>query len=168
MGASIRPVRPEDLEAIGDLHTRSRASAYAGLVPAEALDSMRPGAMVEWWTERWRWERDTHRLLVAESAGSVTGFTYLGPSETRGAAELYAIHVAPEHVGTGVGRALMKAALDELAKLRKRRAVLWVLDGNARARRFYERGGWTPDGGRRDGAIGNARTHQLRYSRPLP
>lgn len=28
-------------------------------------------------------------------------------------------------------------------------AALWVLEGNARARRFYHAHGWTPDGARR-------------------
>jgi len=28
-------------------------------------------------------------------------------------------------------------------------ASLWVLDGNARAERFYRLDGWTPDGARR-------------------
>jgi hypothetical protein len=44
-------------------------------------------------------------------------------------------------------------------------AVLWVLEGNARARRFYERGGWFADGTSRDEAMGGEPTHQLRYSR---
>lgn len=153
--------------AVGELHTRSRASAYAGLVPAEALATMRPAAMALWWSERWAWERDTHRLIVAEGAGDIEGFAYLGPSETRGAVELYAIHVTPERVGTGVGRALMSTAIEELTKLRRHRAVLWVVEGNDRARRFYERGGWQADGARRKGTIGPARTHQLRYSRRL-
>lgn len=167
MGATIRPATVEDVPAIGELHTRSRAAAYAGLVPADVLAAMRPAAMVEWWSERWSYERATHRLFVAEDAGAVEGFIYLGPSQTRGAAELYAIHVAPERVGTGVGRALMETALAELRKLGRRRAVLWVLEGNARARHFYERGGWSADGARRAGSIGPALTEQLRYSRKL-
>ncbi len=164
----IRPAAAEDLAAIGDVHTRSRASAYAHLVPAEALAAVPVASMVDWWTERWRYERETHRLLVAEAGGEVAGFSYVGPSETPGVAELYAIHVAPERVGTGVGRVLMAAALAELAELDRPRAVLWVLEGNDRARRFYERGGWRPDGVRREGAIGPALTMQLRYTRPLP
>ena len=43
-------------------------------------------------------------------------------------------------------------------------AVLWVLEPNERARRFYERGGWAFDGTTRDELIGGVPTHQLRYA----
>jgi hypothetical protein len=43
------------------------------------------------------------------------------------------------------------------------RAYLWVLAENARARRFYERGGWTADGVTRTEAIGGEPVLQLRY-----
>ncbi|GAA3347649.1 hypothetical protein GCM10020358_63200 [Amorphoplanes nipponensis] len=97
--------------------------------------------MGEWWAERWKWERDTHRLTVATDGATLAGFSYVGPSEEDGVAELYAIHADPAYVGAGVGRALMLDALPALARLGDR-AVLWVLTANTRARRFYERGGW--------------------------
>jgi GNAT superfamily N-acetyltransferase len=76
--------------------------------------------------------------------------------------ELYAIHVDPAYLGTGVGRALMADALPRLGD----RAVLWVLEQNARARRFYERGGWEFDGTTREEPMGGVPTRQLRYARP--
>ena len=91
----------------------------------------------------------------------MVGFTYLGPSEEPGVPELYAIHVDPAYVGTGVGRLLM---IDALEHLGERARVLWVLEGNARARRFYERGGWALDGTTRDVPMGGETAHQLRYA----
>ena len=188
----IRTVVDDDLAAIGALHRRSRCAAYAGLVSAAALAAGSEEAMGEWWTERWRWERDTHRLAVAEVAGAVAGFSYVGPSESPGAVELYAIHVDPALVGTGIGRALMISALHDLAAVAALpdaswpavdrpavdrpavgpaavdRAVLWVLTGNTRAQRFYVNGGWVADGERRDSPIGPELVTQLRYARPLP
>ena len=60
--------------------------------------------------------------------------------------EIYAIYVAPERWGTGVGRALMTAARDALAAAGNAEIRLWVLAENARARRFYERAGMVTDG----------------------
>lgn len=214
MTVLLRTADEVDLAAVGALHHASRTAAYAGLISPVALAAGSAAAMGEWWTERWRWERDTHRLSVAEMAGrpGLAGFSYAGPSETAGAVELYAIHVHPELVGTGVGRALMVGALTDLAALAAQpavpaqpavtappavatqpaehagvtrsgeatapseaardagieRAVLWVLVGNMRARRFYERGGWAADGARRDSAIGPEFVPQLRYARQLP
>jgi GNAT superfamily N-acetyltransferase len=75
--------------------------------------------------------------------------------------------VDPDRQGGGIGRALMVSALASLATLGAARAVLWVLAGNAPARRFYERGGWRGDGAERTAPIGAALTRQLRYWRPL-
>ncbi len=77
----LRPAEDSDLLAVGAVHHRSRAAAYAGFLPPEAASFGTPEALGEWWAERWRWERDTHRLTVAEADGEVVGFTYLGPAD---------------------------------------------------------------------------------------
>ncbi len=164
MTVSLRPAGELDQLAVGILHHRSRADAYAHLVPAGGLSA---ASLSAWWAERFHWEHDTHRMTLAEDDGELIGFTYLGPSETEGAAELYAIHVAPERVGGGVGRALMTDALKALPAYRQSDAVLWVLEGNAVARRFYEKGGWRPDGAIRTEAVDGIPLPQLRYRRPL-
>ena len=156
----LRPGTERDLPAVGALHYRSRASAYARLLSPAALAYGSPSVLGEWWAERWRWERHTHRLTVAVDGGALVGFTYLGPSAEPGVMELGAIHVDPAYVGSGVGRLLMREALPHLGE----RAVLWVLEGNDRARRFYERGGWTLDGVTREAPVGGETTCQLRYS----
>ncbi|MFF5291442.1 GNAT family N-acetyltransferase [Paractinoplanes globisporus] len=152
---------------MGALHFRSRAAAYAHILPAETLASPSAAALAAWWVERWKWENETHRLSVAEEFERVVGFSYVGPSETEGAAELYAIHVDPVLVGSGVGLLLMENALLQLEEIGGERAVLWVLEDNERARRFYERGGWTADGETRVEPISGEPVRQLRYGRPL-
>jgi GNAT superfamily N-acetyltransferase len=165
MTTRLRAAEDADLPAVGALHQRSRVAAYAHLLPAETIGARTEEAFGEWWSERWKWEKETHRLTVAEVSGEIVGFTYVGPSETEGAAELYAIHVEPAHVGTGLGRQLMEHALQQLAEFGEPRAVLWVLEDNERARRFYERGGWQPDGTTRVEPINDVPLAQLRYSR---
>jgi ribosomal protein S18 acetylase RimI-like enzyme len=61
-------------------------------------------------------------------------------------AELYALYVAPAYWSTGAGRALMGRVLEEAQAEGYPRIVLWVLEQNARARRFYERAGLRPRG----------------------
>jgi GNAT superfamily N-acetyltransferase len=159
----LRTATDTDFAAVGDLHYRSRGAAYAGLVSPTALTFGDAGALGEWWAERWRWEKDTHRLTVAVEDDTVIGFSYVGPSPAAGVSELYAIHVDPDRIGTGVGRMLMTDALKHVGS----RAVLWVLEGNDRARRFYEKGGWVADGETRQAPMGGEMTHQVRYARSL-
>jgi ribosomal protein S18 acetylase RimI-like enzyme len=165
--AFLRTAADVDLLSVGSLHFRSRADAYAHILSPATLDSLSAAPLAAWWAERWKWERETHQLTVAEDFERIVGFSYVGPSETEGAAELYAIHVDPLLVGTGVGRLLMTDALERLAQVGGDRAVLWVLEANDHARRFYEKGGWRPDGETRVEAIGGEPVPQLRYSRPL-
>jgi GNAT superfamily N-acetyltransferase len=88
---------------------------------------------------------------VAEVDGDFAGYCYvaapsreadLGPD----AAELVAMYVDPDHWRRGAGNALMGAAIDRLAGLPYREAVLWTFKENDRAIAFYERHGWRPDG----------------------
>ncbi|MGX6602669.1 N-acetyltransferase family protein [Micromonosporaceae bacterium Da 78-11] len=168
MTVLLRSAEGPDLFAVGAVHQRSRAAAYAGILSPETLAMRSAEAFGEWWSERWRWERDTHRMTVADRDGEVVGFTYVGPSETPDAVELYGIHVVPGLVGTGVGRDLMINALVQLAELDDGdHAVLWVLEHNAVARRFYERGGWTVDGATRVEPVNGEPVPQLRYRHRL-
>ncbi|MEU5913024.1 GNAT family N-acetyltransferase [Micromonospora sp. NPDC047527] len=169
MTVTLRPTTSDDLMGVGALHQRSRVAAYSSFVPAEALADPTAEAMGAYWAERWRWERDTHRLTVAERAGALVGFSYLGPDDEDDPATglLNAIHLDPAEQGRGTGRLLMVDALDAMRTLGWRRAALWVLRDNAHARAFYESGGWTPTGMQRDEFIGAAPTPQLRYTRLL-
>ena len=63
----------------------------------------------------------------------------------------------------------MSAALVALRAAGFTTAMLWVLGTNARARRFYERRGWRPDGTSKVARLGCVRGHRraLRHRRDL-
>jgi GNAT superfamily N-acetyltransferase len=63
-------------------------------------------------------------------------------------AELYALYVHPTWWSTGTGRALMDQVLAKVRAAGYGCITLWVLEANARARRFYQRAGFIPDGAR--------------------
>jgi ribosomal protein S18 acetylase RimI-like enzyme len=78
------------------------------------------------------------------------GFADTGPSRDADAApdtaELSTLYLDPQVVGTGVGRALLRHAMEDLRQRGYHAARLWVLESNVRARRFYEIAGWRSDG----------------------
>jgi GNAT superfamily N-acetyltransferase len=80
--------------------------------------------------------------------------------------QLYALYVTPAWWSAGAGRALMERVLTALGAESYRRAVLWVLADNARARRFYERAGFALDGAANTLA-GLGGVLEVRYSRDL-
>jgi GNAT superfamily N-acetyltransferase len=79
----------------------------------------------------------TGRAWVAERDGEIVGMATAGDGELRN------LYVAPAAWGSCAARELMRTALDWLAAGGADEAVLWVGEANARARRFYEREGWT-------------------------
>ena len=170
----VRRAGPGDAAGIAVVHVRSWQGAYQGLLPQEYLDGLDPADRVERWRhtlERAGWP--AAGTVVAVADGQVGGFAHFGPTrdaDTGGArvGEITAIYVLPEAWGTGLGRGLMTAALSHLAAAGYERAALWVLDSNARARRFYARAGWTADGTAKQEDIGGAAVTEVRYRRPLP
>jgi GNAT superfamily N-acetyltransferase len=181
---TLRHAVADDLMAVGSLHQRSRVAAYSSFLPPEALAVPTAEAMGCYWVQRWSYERDDHLMTVAERDGRLVGFSYVGPDDVNGpddvdgpgdvdgrvapsAAMLRALHLEPAEQGRGTGRTMMLDALHTMRSWGFTRAVLWVLGGNDHARRFYERGGWTPDGQERDEHVGRVVTRQLRYARAI-
>ena len=61
----------------------------------------------------------------------------------------------------------MAGAREHLANAGFTRAHLWVLDGNARAERFYRLDGWSPDGLRRPEELWGVVVKEARYRAAL-
>jgi len=142
----VRRARPEDAAAIAEAHARTWRAAYEHVFGAELLAARTPDVAL-WEGVLARGRSDVH---VADAEG-VVGFVSTGESRDADAsAELYAIYVLPNGWGTGAGTALMRAGLDAMRARFSGEAVLWVLEDNPRARRFYEREGWTVDGARKE------------------
>jgi ribosomal protein S18 acetylase RimI-like enzyme len=80
-----------------------------------------------------------------------------------GTGELYAINVDPDVWGAGAGPALMDHVQRGLAGMGYVRAVLWVLPGNLRARRFYEKHGWQAEGVERTVDVLGVTVPEMRY-----
>lgn len=173
----IRTAGAADLAALDAVRVRSWSAAYRGLVPDEVLAGLAAGAG----RER-RLAAMAQRLagagqvaLLAERAEAVVGMVLAGPERPTVAAaagaprrgEVYALYTVPEVWSTGTGRALLAAAEAELAASGYAAAVLWVLAGNARARRCYERQGWAASGVRQDVVIGGVSLPELEYGRSL-
>jgi GNAT superfamily N-acetyltransferase len=145
---STRPARAEDTDEVGRIQVRTWRAAYAALLPASTLDAMDPRIQGASWSRVTR-PASVTRLLVAERGDRIVGFAAYGPHHEPDldgrVGELYAIYVEPESWGTGAGHALMDAAVRGLLEAGWSGAILKVLEGNDRAREFYEREGWVFD-----------------------
>ena len=156
----IRPGSAADAEGVARVHVRSWQAAYGHVFPADRLADLSVDARAEQWRRR--------PPIVAEDGRAVVGFVSVGACRDDDAeGELYAIYVDPAHWGTGVGRELIAAGEARLRKLGHHDVVLWVLEDNPRARRFYEAAGWRVDGARRPITFLGVEVPEVRYRKHL-
>jgi len=153
------------------VHVRTWQAAYPGLLPDEHLDALDVARWTTGWQRLLTGERPRSATLVAVADERVVGFVDVVPSRDDDAAadagEVTSIYVLPTAWGTGAGRALMAAAVDSSRSEGFRAATLGVLRGNERARRFYERAGWSVDGTEKDDVVAGVTVIELRYRRDL-
>jgi len=135
----VRAAVPADAAALGPLHLRCWAEAYEGLVDPDRLAPYLADVdgAVRRWTEALG---GPSRVRVAEDGGALVGFARVQPASGDVVAHLGAVYVRRSHWSTGVGQRLLDAALGDGP------ATLRVFRDNARARRFYDRNGFVPDG----------------------
>ncbi|HZM00922.1 MAG TPA: GNAT family N-acetyltransferase, partial [Planctomycetota bacterium] len=167
---SCRPAVAGDAEGLARVWIAAWQAAYAGLMPAEYLASLDVAKA----TARPRRALPADQaVLVLELGGEIAGFARFGASRDPGASketgEIMAINLHPKWWRQGHGRELLAASVARLAEAGYSEATLWVLAGNARARRFYESLGWTADGSeKQDDALTGFPLHEVRYRLPLP
>ncbi len=159
----IRPGTPADAEDVARVHIETWQAAYAHVLPREGLERLSG--------ERGARRAELHRRsppIVAEANGEIVGFVSVGPGDDPGTdGELYAIYVHPDHWSAGFGRQLIQAGEERLRELGHSHVILWVLEDNPRARRFYELAGWTADGTRRPIEIFGVLLPEIRYEKSL-
>lgn len=164
----IRAMTDADIKAVATVRVRGWQFAYAGIMPQPYLDAMNIEENAAWLRERFAHDHDAPDNVVAERDGTVVGWACRGPCRDEdtgsGDGELYALYVLPDHLSTGVGRALIEEAVAQAARCGWPRLRLWVLRDNARARRFYEIAGFEPDGAEESFEVNGARVQEVRYA----
>jgi ribosomal protein S18 acetylase RimI-like enzyme len=162
---NVRLATGDDSEAIETIRVRGWQAAYRHVFPAAELDALPvDGAR---WRSRLTSPPRGWSTFVAEDAAAVVGFASVGPSrDVAGLGELYAIYVDPAAWSRGAGQALIARAEERLASDYEV-ATLWVLEDNPRARAFYERAGWAPDGARKAEDRWGVRAPEVRYRKEL-
>ncbi|MFJ3303981.1 GNAT family N-acetyltransferase [Streptomyces sp. NPDC086549] len=168
----IRPMTLADCDRVSEIRIRGWQSAYKGLVPQSYLDGLSVAEEAERQRARFSAQNtDGVANLVAEQDGEIVGWAAHGPyrdGEVRTAdAELYAIYVDPDRLGSGIGRGLLEESTARCAPGHSR-MYLWVLKENTRARRFYELAGFRADGAEEPFEVDGVAVPEVRYVRGLP
>ncbi|WP_350281216.1 GNAT family N-acetyltransferase [Kribbella sp. HUAS MG21] len=131
---TVRPAVADDADAVAAIWYDGWRDGHLGHVPDE-LVAVR--------TKESFWTRAAER--VADTTVAVAGDAIAGFVMVVGA-EVEQVYVARDHRGSGVAGTLLAEAERQVKANGHDEAWLAVATGNARARRFYERSGWTDAG----------------------
>ncbi|MFI9814291.1 GNAT family N-acetyltransferase [Saccharothrix variisporea] len=151
----IRPATVADVPAVARVWHSGWADGHLGHVPDELVRARTPESFAQ------RAADLVARTAVAVVDGEVAGFVMVEGDEVE------QVYVSADHRGAGVADVLLAEAERRVAAHHDT-AWLAVVAGNTRARRFYERHGWTDSGPFVHQAPGGIAVPAHRYVKRLP
>lgn len=161
---AIREATEHDAEGIARAHTASWQASYRGILPDQLLDRIDVGQRVETRRRILR-DRSVFQLVAYDlTHGDIVGFCDAGPSRRHVpfAGELYAIYLVQHAKRHGLGQEMLDRVQAWLVAREMRSMIVWVLDNNHHARRFYEAMGGRA-GARLDTRVGGFPVTELSY-----
>ena len=167
--ADLRLADIPDAATLADLGARSFTETFGHLYDPADLAAF----LTSHSEENWRKELadPEFSVLIAEAGEEPIGYAKVGPPhlpfEPRGIAiELRQFYLLKPWQGRGIAEAMMQWVVDEAERRGGDDLYLSVFTENHRARRFYERWGFVPEG-RYAFMVGNHADEDIVMRRPL-
>ena len=137
----IRKVKYEDIEQIVDINIKDWKKEYRGILDEDILSSLNRDEKIK----KWRKSYKIGNVIVAEEDGVVLGFCRYDDNvvyeNDNIDSEIIALYVDCDKLGNGIGRKLVEYAMEDLKNKNKTKMVIWCLEKNQNARKFYEKMG---------------------------
>jgi GNAT superfamily N-acetyltransferase len=132
----LRAATPDDIDGCVDVQRRSAVVGYSHIFD-QAVYPFPADVVRAEWVARFA---DDVAVTVATDGAEILGTVSVRPPR------LESLFVVPDCWGHGVARSLHDEAVRQISDAGWRSAELDVMVDNDRARRFYEKHGWVPDG----------------------
>jgi ribosomal protein S18 acetylase RimI-like enzyme len=167
----IRLAKFDDARTIAEVHVKSWQTAYRGLLPEEFLQSLSVDRREQQWKASI--ENPEQVVLVYELEEIIIAFCSFAPTrdddlDKSKVAELGTIYALESVWSQGIGQQLWNKAVTQMRERGFSEVMLWVLKGNDRAIKFYERMGLVFDGKTKTETWQNGITlNELRYRMKL-
>lgn len=149
MGSYFRYANTDDADILAVINSESALQAYKGIIPDDFLK------------ERFSYERLKDRLTKELIEGTTTscimfkddipiGMQTFARDDDKerndSEIDIWRIYLLPAYWGQNIGIEYIDWAIKELKGKGYVKVALWVVEENVRARRFYEKCGFTHDG----------------------
>ncbi len=141
----IRKMQLNDARQVADIHTRAWQVAYQGIIDQKILDDIDITQREAMWRDQLILN-ETRTNLVYENNGMIQGWAAFGECEEEPISqELIGIYVDPLMFRRDIGSKLWHETNRLMLLNGPENLVLWVLNDNTQARRFYEKMGFVAD-----------------------
>ncbi|WP_226963842.1 GNAT family N-acetyltransferase [Nostocoides sp. F2B08] len=140
---------PAEAPEVARVHVRTWRETYGDILADRFYGATALQWRTQFWTRVLTSAGPDYPAAVARTPDGIVGLALTGPTRPppgfsrRAPEQLFILYVLAAWHGRGVGQALLDTVLDA------RTAELWVARDNLRARVFYTRNGFEPDGDER-------------------
>ncbi len=166
---NIRRAQVNDAPQLARVHVDAWQVAYHGVVP----DSFLQGFTYQKREAAFRRALAVNReeTYLAEDSANALGILTIGACrdadlDVNSTGEIWGIYIAPTYWRRGIGTRLVHEAARMLQARGYREVVLWVLEDNVEARRFYEAMGFHIDGAFKMVELGKS-LKAIRYAKTM-
>ena len=159
----IREARRTEISTLAKIQCSAWKSAFGDIITAATMEKYTDTEKCAKMLER-VFDSKIGHMYIAGIDNKACGELFWKPIDGRDA-EIVALHTLKRVWGSGVGRALMDRAIKDMTENGFFAAKLWVFKDNIRARKFYEKCGFTPTGQER--MSGYDRAIEVQYRRIL-
>lgn len=156
MDTYVRKMIIEDIEAVRELYTSGWQNAFKGIVPQEYLDNMNLDD----------WAPPLEGAYILTDGKNILGTSSISAARDesfKGWGEIISLYVLPELIGQGYGHILFEFVKGKLLELGYNHIYLTVFEDNMRARKFYEKHGFSWNNERLPLNVGGKDLVELRY-----
>ena len=137
----IRKTKYEDIEQIVDINIKDWKKIYKGIIDNEILENLNREEKIRKWKEHYNIEN----TIVAEENGIILGYCRYTDNavyeNTDIDSEIIALYVDYSKLRHGIGKKLVEYVKEDLRNKNKIKMVIWCLEKNENARKFYEKMG---------------------------
>lgn len=156
----IRHLTPKDLWEVSNVYVQSWKYAYQNIIPQSYLDTISNST----WSQNLCREEGENLIVIEDNR--IIGTSSICRSRWTNYAhygEIISIYFLPAYIGRGYGRVLMTHTLNELQQLGYSDILLWVLEDNTAARKFYEKYGFVKSSDFKYDQIGGKDLKEIMY-----
>ncbi len=152
MNIVIRQATPEDAYDFAECHVKSWQTAYKNILPNDYLSKLSIEKRAERYAETLKnQEGSVHYCALSDN--DLIGLLVIGKcrdEDLKDTGEIQAIYFLEQYRRNGLGTQLMNFGIQTLKDQGYKKIVLWVLEGNMDAIKFYEKIGFVADGAKKE------------------